>query len=74
MIPPGGVAPAVTLATTFGPAAILGLLSVMVALGVVLASLIAERRWLASWKRTMSVPPAEVSSVRVAHYARPQTA
>ena len=57
MIPPAGVLPLTTLGATFGPAAMLGLIAVLVALAVLVLGLVSERRTVVLRRRSDAVAP-----------------
>jgi hypothetical protein len=74
MIPPAGVMPITTLGATFGPAAMLGLLAILVALTVIVIGLVSERRSVAAWRRLDAVSTAVPRPTPVEDYARPWAA
>jgi hypothetical protein len=55
MIPPAGVLPVTTLGATFGPAAMLGTIAVVVALAVLVLGLLSERHTFVLRRRADAV-------------------
>jgi hypothetical protein len=74
MIPPAGTVPVTTLGAALGPVALLALISAVVVLAVLVVSLVAERRWLASAHEIDVHDAADVPPVPLPDYAGPWAA